>query len=94
MQETFILRGKVIRQARLLKNVSITDFSELTGISTNYLAMMEREERKTISHRNKFKILRALRRDLKVSDEVLTALTLIVEFDENKGELLNGNGQK
>lgn len=87
MEEEFVLRGKCIRMARLLKGKSVTELSELTNIEKNHLAIIEREER-PISPRNYYRILRALRRDLKVSDEILTSITLIVEFDENKEEVL------
>ncbi|MCP3026902.1 helix-turn-helix domain-containing protein [Halobacillus sp. A5] len=87
MKETFELRGTVIRMARLMRNLSVDEFSKLTGISPNYVAIMEREEA-TISHRNYYRFLRALRRDLKVSDQTIAAFTLIVEFEENKQEVL------
>lgn len=83
MQEIeFKLRGKVIRMARLLKGVSIQDFSRLTGIYHNTIAMIEREER-SLSRLNEIRTLRALR-ELGLTDQLLASLQILVEYDEGK----------
>ncbi|WP_281659452.1 hypothetical protein [Halobacillus sp. Cin3] len=79
MEEEFKLRGKTIRVARLLKGVTATRLSELSMINNpNYLAEME-QETKGITRRNHYRLLRALRRDLKYTDEELAGISLLVE---------------
>jgi transcriptional regulator with XRE-family HTH domain len=78
----FKLRGKVIRMARQMKNVSIQAFAEITGIHHNTIAMIEREER-GLSRLNEIRILRGLRQH-KVTDVQLASIQLIVEHEEGK----------
>ncbi|MYL44400.1 helix-turn-helix domain-containing protein [Virgibacillus halodenitrificans] len=88
MKESFTLHGRSIRIARLLKGVSVKELGELTGINPNYVAIIERNEG-TISHRNYFRFLRALRRDLGFTDQQLVAISILVENIEEveKGAL-------
>lgn len=78
----FKLRGKVVRMARLLKDVSIQEFSKLTGIHHNTIAMIEREER-SISRLNEIRMVRELKK-LGITDAQLASLQLIVEHDEGE----------
>ncbi|MGG1632349.1 helix-turn-helix domain-containing protein [Rossellomorea sp. NRS-1567] len=78
----FKLRGKVIRMARQMKNLSIQELAEITGIYHNTIAMIEREER-GLSRLNEIRILRGLRQ-YKVTDIQLASIQLIVEHDEGK----------
>lgn len=78
----FKLRGKVIRMARQMKNISIQEFAGIAGIHHNTIAMIEREER-GLSRLNEIRILRGLRQH-KVTDVQLASIQLIVEHDEGK----------
>lgn len=86
MEENFKLRGKAIRMGRLLKDTSIQEFAELTGISANYIAMMEREEC-SISVRNHIRFVRTLRKELKLTEAQIVALQLFVEHEEMEKEV-------
>lgn len=82
--EDFKLHGKTIRIARLLKGISIKGLGRLTGIDANFIAMMEREEA-SISYRNYWRFLLALR-EMGYTDQQLIAITILVENIKEKEE--------
>jgi len=85
--EEFRISGKSVRICRLLKNISIKEMSERTGIDDNYLAKIERGvEGAAVSLRNHFRLLRELR-ELGYTDQQLVAITILVENIEELGEL-------
>ncbi|NLP51283.1 helix-turn-helix transcriptional regulator [Bacillus sp. RO1] len=78
----FKLRGKTIRHIRMLHGLSATKLGELADIDRNFLTQIEREIR-TMSYKNHFRILRALR-ELGVSDSHVIAITLLIEDYERQ----------
>ena len=83
MQHEFTLRGKTVRIAREIRDVSLQDFAEMVRIDNRYLSRMERE-RVGITRKHEIRIIRGLRKHLKVSDAELVAIQIILENAEGK----------
>jgi transcriptional regulator with XRE-family HTH domain len=77
--EEIIISGKVVRIARLVKNITLKELSDMTGINDNYLSKIERGEKgATVSVRNYFRLLRALR-EVGYTDQQIVAITILAE---------------
>ncbi|MEN3773043.1 helix-turn-helix domain-containing protein [Priestia megaterium] len=87
MEKDYEITGKLVRIARLIKNVKIIELSEMTGIDDNYLAKIERGvEGTTISRLNHFRLVRALQ-ELGYTEQQLVAITALVEnIEELEGK--------
>lgn len=83
VQHEFTLRGKTIRIAREIRDVSLQEFADMVRIDNRYLSKMERE-RIGITRMHEIRIIRGLRKHLKVSDAELVAIQIIVENAEGK----------
>jgi len=87
VEREYKITGKLVRIARLIKNVKVNELAEMTGIYPNHLAKIERGvEGATITARNHFRLLRALR-ELGFTEQQLVAITALVEnIEELEGK--------
>lgn len=84
-EEEFQLKGTTVRIARTIKGLSVLELAELTGIGSSMLYQIEQNV-KGISHRNYYRLLRALRRDLHYTDNQLVAIEILVNNIEEMEE--------
>ncbi|MFH0348554.1 helix-turn-helix domain-containing protein [Bacillus sp. SW14] len=80
MDSNVVIRGKTIKVLRTIKNQTLTDMREATGLNISMLSAMENEKR-SLSARNQIKLSRYLVRDLGyTADEII----VIQAFINNK----------
>lgn len=85
--DTFVLKGEVVKVARHLKGIKLNDFAKKVGIDPDYLSKIENGDR-GISERNQGLLLRGLIYKLNLSYEEIAAIHILVDYVKGgfKGE--------
>ncbi|MGG0329838.1 helix-turn-helix transcriptional regulator [Priestia megaterium] len=89
IQNKMVIRGKTIKLLRIIKDTTLKQMEEETGISISVLSAMENEIR-SVSSVNQLKVTNYLIKELGYSPDEIVVIQSFVEY---KGGFKDGKGQ-
>jgi transcriptional regulator with XRE-family HTH domain len=75
------IRGKTIKLLRIIKNITLRDMEEATGISIATLSAMENETR-SVSIRNQLRLTRYLLEEIGYTPDEVLVLQAFIQYKE------------